>query len=47
MKKLILFICGFVLLFSSLSFADDFEIIPKAKDPTQVETSVDVVGKEG
>ncbi len=47
MKKLTLSICLFMLLFTGLSFADDFEIIPKSKDPNWVVNSVDAVSKEG
>lgn len=47
MKKTIICMFGLLTLLSSLSFADDFEIIPKVKDPTQVEKSVDTVGLSG
>lgn len=44
MKKVIIMICWFILLFTGLSFADDFEIIPKSQDVKQVQSSVDIVG---
>ena len=46
MKKIIIFVYLFILLFTGLSFADDFEIIPKSKDVNQVKSSVDVIGNE-
>lgn len=46
MKKVILCLLWSVILFGSISLADDFEIVPKATDLDQVKNSVDTVGSD-
>lgn len=47
MKKIIIILLWISFLLGGWSIADDFEIVPKAKDPAQVESSVDLVGSNG